>query len=57
MWFYHKESDVAETITHLETGVQVLRSGESDLSELWFSGQGRYKTTLGTDPEKGERHD
>ena len=34
MWFYHKESDVAETITHLETGVQVLRSGESDLSEL-----------------------
>ena len=38
MWFYHKESDVAETITHLETGAQVIRSGEGEGAELWWRG-------------------
>ena len=38
MWFYNKEADAIETLTHLESGVQVIRSGEGDHSELWWRG-------------------
>ena len=37
MWFYTFEGDAFETITHLETGAQVLRSGEGEHSEIWNS--------------------
>ena len=38
MWLYTKEADAIETLTHLESGVQVIRSGEGDHSELWWRG-------------------
>ena len=31
MWFYNREADAIETLTCLETGAQVIRSGEGDL--------------------------
>ena len=31
MWFYNQESSEIETITYLETGVQIIRSG----NEIW----------------------
>ena len=34
MWFYHSEAKEVETITHLESGVQVMRSG----NEVWWRG-------------------
>ena len=38
MWLYTKKADAIETLTHLESGVQVIRSGEGDHSELWWRG-------------------
>ena len=38
MWFYTRKADVIETLTCLETGAQVIRSGEGDKSELWWRG-------------------
>ena len=38
MWFYTKKADAIETLTCLETGAQVIRSGEGDQSELWWRG-------------------
>ena len=38
MWFYNREADAIETLTCLETGAQVIRSGEDDHSELWWRG-------------------
>ena len=38
MWLYTSEGDAIETITCLETGAQVIRSGEGDRSELWWRG-------------------
>ena len=39
MWLYTKEAGEAiETLTYLPTGAQILRTGESDKSELWFRG-------------------
>ena len=38
MWFYTKKADAIETLTCLETGAQVIRSGEGDHSELWWRG-------------------
>ena len=38
MWFYNKEAEEIGTLTHLETGAQVTRSGEGDRSELWWRG-------------------
>ena len=32
MWFYNSESEEVEVITRLESGVQVMRSG----NELWW---------------------
>ena len=34
MWFYNQESSEIETITYLETGVQIIRSG----NEIWWRG-------------------
>ncbi len=34
MWFYNKEAEEIETLTHLETGAQVTRSG----NEIWWRG-------------------
>ena len=31
MWFYNREADAIEMLTCLETGAQVIRSGEGDL--------------------------
>ena len=36
MWFFHKEGEAFETLTCLETGAQVIRSGEG--AELWWRG-------------------
>ena len=36
MWFYTKEAEHIETITCLETGAQVIRSGEG--AEVWWRG-------------------
>ena len=38
MWLYTSEGDAIETITCMETGAQVIRSGEDDRSELWWRG-------------------
>ena len=38
MWFYTKEGEAFETLTCLETGAQVIRSGEGEHSELWWRG-------------------
>ncbi len=38
MWLYTSEGDAIETITCLETGAQVLRSGEGEGAELWWRG-------------------
>ena len=38
MWLYTSEGDAIETITCMETGAQVIRSGEGDRSELWWRG-------------------
>ena len=38
MWFYHKEGEAFETLTCLETGAQVVRSGEGEGAELWWRG-------------------
>ena len=38
MWFYTRKADAIETLTCLETGAQVIRSGEGDRSELWWRG-------------------
>ena len=38
MWFYTKKADAIETLTCLETGAQVIRSGEGEHSELWWRG-------------------
>ena len=38
MWFYTSEGDAFETITHLETGAQVIRSGSGEGAELWWRG-------------------
>ena len=38
MWLYTQKADAIETLTHLESGVQVIRSGEGDHSELWWRG-------------------
>ena len=58
MWFYHKESDVAETITHLETGAQVLRLGEE--AELWWRGnvidRPLEQDEMKLAPSDGEQH-
>ena len=34
MWLYTSEGDATETLTCLETGAQVIRSGEG--AELWW---------------------
>ena len=36
MWLYTKEGEAFETLTCLETGAQVIRSGEG--AELWWRG-------------------
>ena len=38
MWLYTSEGDATETLTCLETGAQVIRSGEGEHSELWWRG-------------------
>ena len=38
MWFYHKEHENIETLTCLETGAQVIRSGDGEHSEIWWRG-------------------
>ena len=38
VWFDFKEAEEVETLTCLETGAQVIRSGEGDHSELWWRG-------------------
>ena len=38
MWLYTKEGEAFETLTCLETGAQVIRSGEGEAAELWWRG-------------------
>ena len=38
MWLYTSEGDATETLTCLETGAQVIRSGEGESAELWWRG-------------------
>ena len=38
MWLYTKEGEAFETLTCLETGAQVIRSGEGEGAELWWRG-------------------
>ena len=38
MWLYTSQGDAIETLTCLETGAQVIRSGEGEHSELWWRG-------------------
>ena len=38
MWYYTSKGDAIETLTCLETGAQVIRSGEGEHSELWWRG-------------------
>ena len=38
MWLYSREGDAIETLTHLESGAQVVRSGEGAGAELWWRG-------------------
>ena len=38
MWLYTKEGEAFETLTCLETGAQVVRSGEGEGAEVWWRG-------------------
>ena len=60
MWFYTKSADAIETITHLESGAQVIQSGEGEHSEVWWRGNS-LDAPLERDEMKlagsdGERH-
>ena len=37
MWYYTSKGDAIETLTCLETGAQVIRSGEGESAELWVA--------------------
>lgn len=60
MWFYTKKADAIETLTCLETGAQVIRSGEGDHSELWWRGnvidRPLEQDEMKLAPNDGQRH-
>ena len=60
MWYYTSKGDAIETLTCLETGAQVLRSGEGAGAELWWRGncidRPLEQDEIKIAPSDGERH-
>ena len=60
MWLYTREGEAFETLTCLETGAQVIRSGEGEHSELWWRGnvidRPLEQDEMKLAPSDGQRH-